>query len=61
MRWNALREGKQAGTLLSAPYNLLAKEQHFNELAKATGVIGAYQGNVGAARRSLGHAETEAR
>jgi ABC-type nitrate/sulfonate/bicarbonate transport system substrate-binding protein len=52
MRWSALREGKQAGTLLSAPYNLLAKEQHFNELAKATSVIGAYQGNVAATRRS---------
>jgi ABC-type nitrate/sulfonate/bicarbonate transport system substrate-binding protein len=52
MRWSALREGKQAGTLLSAPYNLLAKDQHFNELAKATGVIGPYQGNVAATRRS---------
>ena len=51
-RWNALREGKQSGTLLSAPFNLLAQEQHFVELAKATKVIGPYQGNVGAARRS---------
>jgi ABC-type nitrate/sulfonate/bicarbonate transport system substrate-binding protein len=52
MRWNALRGGKQAATLLSAPYNLLAKEEHFNELAKATGVIGPYQANVAATRRS---------
>jgi ABC-type nitrate/sulfonate/bicarbonate transport system substrate-binding protein len=51
-RWSALRDRKQSGTLLSAPFNLLAQEQHFNELAKATSVIGPYQGNVAAARRS---------
>jgi ABC-type nitrate/sulfonate/bicarbonate transport system substrate-binding protein len=52
MRWDALREGKQSGTLLSAPFNLLASEQHFNELARAIKVIGPYQGNVAATRRS---------
>jgi ABC-type nitrate/sulfonate/bicarbonate transport system substrate-binding protein len=52
LRWNALREGKQSGTLLSAPYNLLAQGERFNELAEATKVIGPYQGNVAAARRS---------
>lgn len=52
LRWNALREGKQSGTLLSTPFNLLAKEQQFGELAKATKVIGPYQGNVAASRRS---------
>ena len=51
-RWNALRDRKQSGTLLSAPFNLLAREEHFTELAKATKVIGPYQGNVGATRRS---------
>jgi ABC-type nitrate/sulfonate/bicarbonate transport system substrate-binding protein len=51
-RWNALREGKQSGTLLSTPFNILAKEQQFVELAKATKVIGPYQGNVAATRRS---------
>ena len=51
-RWNALRERRQSATLLSAPFNILAKEQHFNELAHATKVIGPYQGNVGATRRS---------
>jgi ABC-type nitrate/sulfonate/bicarbonate transport system substrate-binding protein len=51
-RWNALREGKQSGTLLSTPFNILAKEQHFHELAQATKVIGPYQGNVAATRRS---------
>ena len=52
LRWDALREGKQSGTLLSAPFNLLAREEHFNELAYATKVIGPYQGNVAATRRS---------
>src|SRR5579872_6982868 len=52
MRWDALREGKQSGTLLSAPFNFLASEQHFNELARAIKVIGPYQGNVAATRRS---------
>jgi ABC-type nitrate/sulfonate/bicarbonate transport system substrate-binding protein len=52
MRWDALREGKQAGTLLSAPFNLLASEEHFNELTRAIKVIGPYQGNVAATRRS---------
>src|SRR5438445_13265901 len=51
-RWSALRERKQSATLLSAPFNILAKEQHFNELAHATTVIGPYQGTVGASRRS---------
>ena len=51
-RWIALRDKKQSGTLLSAPFNLIAQEQHFIELAKATKVIGPYQGNVAATRRS---------
>ena len=51
-RWDALRDRKQAGTLLSAPFNILASEQHFNQLAYATEVIGPYQGNVAATRRS---------
>src|SRR5215469_11156434 len=52
LRWNALREGRQSGTLLSTPFNILAKEQQFVELAKATRVLGPYQGNVAAPRRS---------
>jgi len=51
-RWDALRDRNQAGTLLSAPFNILASEQHFNQLAKATKVIGPYQGNVAATRRT---------
>ena len=51
-RWDALREGKQSGTLLSTPFNILAREQHFNQLVEVTKVIGPYQGNVAATRRS---------
>src|SRR5579864_527791 len=51
-RWTALREGKHAGTLLSAPYNIIAKNAGFTEFVKATDVIGPYQGNVAAVRRS---------
>ena len=51
-RWTALRERKQDGTMLSTPYNILAKAEGFIQLAQATRVIGHYQGNVAAARRS---------
>jgi ABC-type nitrate/sulfonate/bicarbonate transport system substrate-binding protein len=50
-RWNALRDGKHAATLLSAPYNIIAQNAGFTELVKATDVIGPYQGNVAAVRR----------
>jgi ABC-type nitrate/sulfonate/bicarbonate transport system substrate-binding protein len=50
-RWNALREGQHAATLLSAPYNIVAKNAGFTEFVKATDVIGPYQGNVAAVRR----------
>jgi ABC-type nitrate/sulfonate/bicarbonate transport system substrate-binding protein len=51
-RWNGLREGRHDGTLLSAPYNIIARNNGFSDLLRATDVIGAYQGNVAAARRS---------
>src|SRR6202047_804013 len=50
-RWNALHERKQDGTMLSTPYNILAKAAGFTQLATATKVIGHYQGNVAAAAR----------
>ncbi len=50
-RWNDLRAGHHAGTLLSAPYNIIAKGDGFTEFTKATDVIGPYQGNVAAVRR----------
>lgn len=51
-RWNGLREGRHHATLLSAPYNLTARNAGFTELVRATDVIGPYQGNVAATRRS---------
>ncbi len=51
-RWDALRERKQSGTLLSTPFNIMARDQGFNQLTKVTNVIGSYQGNVAATRRS---------
>jgi len=58
-RWTALRERKQDGTMLSTPYNILAKAEGFTQLAQATKVIGHYQGNVAAARRSWAAANRE--
>jgi ABC-type nitrate/sulfonate/bicarbonate transport system substrate-binding protein len=55
-RWTRLRAGEGDGTLLSAPYNLIATAHGFNELARAVETIGPYQGNVGAARRSWANA-----
>ena len=51
-RWEALRRGKQSGTLLSAPFNILARERRFRQLAQASTTLGPYQGNVAATRRS---------
>ncbi|WP_298253867.1 ABC transporter substrate-binding protein [Bradyrhizobium sp.] len=62
-RWNALREGKHAATLLSAPYNIVAQNAGFTELVKAIDVIGPYQGNVAAVRRpwaQQNHSKVEA-
>ena len=51
-RFNSLLGHNEDGTLLSAPYNLLARRHGFVDLVKATAVLGPYQGNVAAARRS---------
>jgi ABC-type nitrate/sulfonate/bicarbonate transport system substrate-binding protein len=59
-RWLALREGKQDATLLSTPYNILAKAAGFAQLARGIAVLGRYQGNVGAARRSWASANSDA-
>lgn len=51
-RYNALLAKKHTGTMLSAPFNILAKQNGFNQLASAIDVLGHYQGNVAATRRS---------
>lgn len=59
-RWTALQAGQQAGTMLSAPYDILAKAKGMNQIAWATDVLGAYQGNVAAVRRSWAAAHPDA-
>ena len=58
-RWQGLREGRHHATLLSAPYNLVAGDSGFNVLVRATDVIGPYQGNVAAVRRSWAAQNTD--
>jgi ABC-type nitrate/sulfonate/bicarbonate transport system substrate-binding protein len=55
-RLNSLLEGKEVATLLSAPYNLVAQSRGLTQLVSAVSVIGPYQGNVAAARRSWAEA-----
>ncbi len=55
-RYTALTAGRHAGTLVSTPYELLAQAAGLKRLARARDVLGAYQGNVGAARRSWARA-----
>ena len=50
-RYRDLVAGKQDATLLRTPFELLARERGFNQLATAQS-LGAYQGTVGLARRS---------
>jgi ABC-type nitrate/sulfonate/bicarbonate transport system substrate-binding protein len=58
-RWEALRVQEQDATLLSTPFDLLAEVHGLHRLARATDVIGSYQGNVAAAKRSwaVAHAD----
>lgn len=51
-RYDSLIEGREDGTLLSAPYSILAKHHGLTEMVKAASLLGSYQGNVAAARRS---------
>jgi ABC-type nitrate/sulfonate/bicarbonate transport system substrate-binding protein len=50
-RYRELIAGKHDGTLLRTPFELLARNRGFNELASAES-LGAYQGTVALARRS---------
>jgi len=51
-RWEALKERKHDGTMLLAPFDVLAKANGLNILQYALDVYGQYQGIVGATRRS---------
>jgi ABC-type nitrate/sulfonate/bicarbonate transport system substrate-binding protein len=50
-RWEAMKEKKHDGTMLLAPFDILAKAAGFNILQYAIDVYGHYQGLAGAARR----------
>jgi ABC-type nitrate/sulfonate/bicarbonate transport system substrate-binding protein len=51
-RWEGLRERKHDGTMLIAPFDILAKANGLNILQYALDVYGQYQGISGATRRS---------
>lgn len=51
-RYQALLGAEQSGTLVSTPYEVLAAAAGLRQLAAARALLPAYQGNVGAARRS---------
>jgi ABC-type nitrate/sulfonate/bicarbonate transport system substrate-binding protein len=51
-RWEALKTGQHAGTLLLTPFDLLAEKVGLRVLQKASDVFPRYQGIVGATRRS---------
>jgi ABC-type nitrate/sulfonate/bicarbonate transport system substrate-binding protein len=50
-RWEALKQKKHDGTMLLAPFDILARAAGFNLLQYAIDVYGHYQGLVGASRR----------
>jgi ABC-type nitrate/sulfonate/bicarbonate transport system substrate-binding protein len=51
-RWQGMREGKFAGSLLTTPFDLIAKANGFNILQRAIDVYGHYQESAAATRRS---------
>jgi ABC-type nitrate/sulfonate/bicarbonate transport system substrate-binding protein len=59
-RWEALKAGKHAGTLLITPFELIAQKLGLRLLQSAREVFPRYQGLVGATRRSWAAANGEA-
>jgi ABC-type nitrate/sulfonate/bicarbonate transport system substrate-binding protein len=51
-RWEALKAGEQAGTLLLTPFDVIGEAIGLNVLARGRDHLPAYQGVVGATRRS---------
>jgi ABC-type nitrate/sulfonate/bicarbonate transport system substrate-binding protein len=51
-RWTALEQQRQAATLLSTPFDIIARKLSFHQIDLATDVIGPYQGIVAGTRRS---------
>jgi ABC-type nitrate/sulfonate/bicarbonate transport system substrate-binding protein len=59
-RWEALKAGKHAGTLLITPFELIAQKLGMRLLQSARDVFPRYQGLVGVARRSWAAANGDA-
>ena len=59
-RFQALLKGEHAATVTITPFDLLAMNQGHAQLARAVDQFGAYQGVVGAARRSWAKDNAEA-
>jgi len=58
-RWEALKAGKHAGTLLLTPFELIAQKIGLRLLQSASDVFPRYQGVVGAARRGWAERNSE--
>jgi ABC-type nitrate/sulfonate/bicarbonate transport system substrate-binding protein len=58
-RFQALKEGKHAGTLLLTPFELIAQKLGMRVLQSASDVLPHYQGVAGAARRSWAEANAD--
>jgi ABC-type nitrate/sulfonate/bicarbonate transport system substrate-binding protein len=58
-RYRALAERKHAGCLLNSPFEALLQARGFNVLDTAIAVLGCYQGQVAAARRSWAEANRD--
>lgn len=50
-RYDALKEGKAAGTLLTEPFGLVAQSEGLRVLGRAEDALGDYQGSTGACLR----------
>ncbi len=58
-QWEGLTGGKQAGALLTTPFEIIAESAGFRRLGNAMDVLGRYQGLVGATRRSWARAHSD--
>lgn len=59
-RFEALKQGKHAGTLLITPFDLIADKLGLRVLQKASDVLPHYQGVAGAARRAWAKENSQA-
>ncbi len=60
LRWDSVREGQTAGTLVLEPFTSIARAQGFNVLGTSTDLFDCYQGGIFAASRAWAAANPEA-